>query len=141
MINSKMLLCIVDYYNKFQVMKKVETLLAINLIQAAKVVFAYFGLPSAGMNFVSEPFKHFCRHLKMDQVVTLPYHQKSNSKVEACIKFVKCTIKKCRKANNNIHFALLQIRSTLKSTGLLSPATMLFSMPIRDYCHRLVESQ
>ena len=39
------LLCIVDYYNKFLVVKKTCGLSADSLIQAVKIVFVYFGLP------------------------------------------------------------------------------------------------
>ena len=45
--------------------------------------------------------------------------------------FLKCTIKKCTQTNNNVHFALLPIRSTLVDTMLHSPATLLFNRPIR----------
>ena len=45
MINATYLLCIVDYYSKFPVIEKVESLSAKDLIQAAKVVFAEFGSP------------------------------------------------------------------------------------------------
>ena len=45
MINNENLLCIVDYYNKFPVVKKVESMLAKDLIQATKVVFAEIGIP------------------------------------------------------------------------------------------------
>ena len=63
--------------------------------------------------------------------MTALYHLESNGQVVACIKFVKCTIKKCRQTNNNVHFVLLQIRSTLVGAALPSTALMLFSRPIR----------
>ena len=51
--------------------------------------------------------------------------------MEACIEFVKCTIKKGRLTQTKVHFALLQVRSTLVSFGLPNPAMMLFNRPIR----------
>ena len=58
-INNENVLCIVEYYSKLPVIKKVESLLAIDLIQATKVVFADVWLTQkmmsdAGINFVSE---------------------------------------------------------------------------------------
>ena len=47
--------------------------------------------------------------------------------MEACIKFVKCTIKKCRQTNNDVHFAFLQKRSTLIGARLPCSAMMLFN--------------
>ena len=91
-------------------MKKVESMLAKDLICTAKVVFAEFGLPKklvshAGTNFVSEQFKEFCRHLNRDQIMMSSYHHQGNGHVEACIKFVKCMIKKGRQNNKDFQFA------------------------------------
>ena len=56
-------------------MKKVDGLLAENLIRVAKIVFTEFGLPKkivsqAGMNFLSDKCKQFCRQLNTEQAVT-----------------------------------------------------------------------
>ena len=51
--------------------------------------------------------------------------------MEACIKFVKCTIKKCGLTNNDVHFVFLQIRSAPVGVGLSSLAIMLFNRSIR----------
>ena len=99
--DNENLLYIIYYYSKSPVVQKVESLLAEDLIQSTKVVVAEYGLPKklmsdTDMTFVSEQFIAFCRHLNTDQVVTLSYYHQCNGQVEACIKFVKCTIKKCR---------------------------------------------
>ena len=44
---------------------------------------------------------------------------------------MKGTSKKCRQNNNDVTFALLQIRSTLIGAGIPSPALLLFSRPMR----------
>ena len=43
--SNETLLCIVDYYSKFPLVKKVESISAEDLIWATKVVLAEFGLP------------------------------------------------------------------------------------------------
>ena len=45
MVNNETILCIVDYYSKFLVVKKKEGMLDEDLIWASTVVFAKFGLP------------------------------------------------------------------------------------------------
>ena len=45
MINNENLLCIVDYYRKFPVIKKVESLSPEDLLWAVRIVFSEFGLP------------------------------------------------------------------------------------------------
>ena len=105
-------------------------------MSATKVLFAKFGLPNKlvfdkGTNSVSEQFKDFCRCLNIDHGMTLSYNHQCNGQVEACVKFKKCTIKKCRENNNNVNFALLQIRSTLIGAGGPNPAMLLFHRPIK----------
>ena len=82
-------------------------------------------------NFVSEEFKDFCRCLNIDQAMRSLYHHQSIGQVEACIKFVKGMIKKCRQTNNEASFALIQIWSTPTGAGIPSPATLLLNRPIR----------
>ena len=90
------------------------------------MTFAEFGLAikfvsDARMNFTSETFKEFCRKLNIQQ-----------SLVEACIKFLKHTIKKCTDTNQCVTLALLQTQSTSVALDLPSPAVMLFNRPIWD---------
>ena len=77
-------------------MKWANGLSACDLIRATKVMFAEFGLPKivsdAGNNFVSDQFKQFSRQRNIDQAITSSDHHHSSGKVEAYIKFVKCTI-------------------------------------------------
>ena len=45
MVNNKSLLCIVDYYSKFPIVKKVAGLSAADLLKIAMLIFAEYGLP------------------------------------------------------------------------------------------------
>ena len=45
MINNKMLLCIVEYYTKLPIVKKVGSLAVDDLVQMAKMIFTDYGLP------------------------------------------------------------------------------------------------
>ena len=48
-----------------------------------------------------------------------------------CIKFVKCTLKKCFDSRSDPHISLLQIQMTPLGQGLPSPAMVLLNCPIR----------
>ena len=85
-----------------------------------------------GGNFISGTFKNFCKSLNIEQAVSSSYHHQSNRQVEACIKFVKCTLKKSFDSRTDPHVALLQIQMMLLGQGLASPFTMLFNCLIRD---------
>ena len=98
-LQHKFNLCIVDYYSKFLVIKKMEDLSADSLILVCKIIVSEYGLPkkimsNAGGNFISDKFKRFCHSMNIEQAVSSTYHQQNNGQVEACIKFIKCTMKK-----------------------------------------------
>ena len=70
-----------------------------SLTATTKVIFAEYGIPhksmsDAGTYFISDVFRKFCSRLNMKQAVSSVYHHQSNGQVEACIKFIKCTLKK-----------------------------------------------
>ena len=100
-LNNKNYLCIVDYHSKFPVIKRMEGLSAENLIATIKVIFAEYGIlhrlmSDTGSSFVSEKFRSFCSSLNIKQVVFSLCHHRNNGQVEACIKFIKHTIKMLR---------------------------------------------
>ena len=140
-LNNKNYLCIVDYHSKFLVIKRMEGLSAGSLTATVQIIFAESSIlrrlmSHAGGNFISEKFKNFYNSLNVMQAVS--YHHQSNGQGEACIKFIKCTIKKCSESGGDIHMALLQIRTTPLGQGLPSPAMLLFNclvcgiMPVMD---------
>ena len=61
----------------------------------------------------------------------MAYHHQSNGQVEACIKFIKCTFKKCADSGSDIIMALLQICTMLLGLGLLSLATLTFNRQVQ----------
>ena len=94
-----------------------EGLSAESLIAAVKIIFVEYGIPQrlmsdAGGYFISEKFKNFCSSLNIEEAVLLSCHHQSNRQVEACIKFIKHTVKKCSDSGGDIHMVLLQIRTT-----------------------------
>ena len=69
-----------------------------SLISVFKIVIVEYGIPKrvmsdAGGNFVSQKFKIFCNSLNTEQAISSLYHHESNGQVEACIKFIKHTLK------------------------------------------------
>ena len=133
--NNKNYLCIIDYNSKFLIIKRLEGLSAENLTNAVKIIFTEYGIPckimsDAGTNFVSDKFQKFCRAINIEQATLSAYHHQSNRQVEACIKFIKWTFKKCAKSSRDINMALLQIDTTPLGPGLPSPATLLFNRQV-----------
>ena len=62
------------------------------------LIFREYGLPSKtvsdmGTNYVSEKLKEFCMSLCIHHAVSLSNNHESNGQAEACIKFVKRSMK------------------------------------------------
>ena len=130
-LSNKNYICIVDYHSKFLAIKRMEQLSAESLIAAVKIVFAEYGIPhrimsDAGSNFVSEKFENFCNSLNIEQAVSSLYHHQSNRQVEPCIKLIKYTIKKSSDSGDDIHMAMLHIRTTPQGQGPPNPVMLLF---------------
>ena len=89
-------------------------------------------MSDAGGNFISEKFKEWCAKLKREQAPSSLYYHQRNEKVEACIKFLKHTLRRCVDTNAGPHIALLQIRSISLEQGLPSPGTLSFDQPKRS---------
>ena len=135
-IHGGTLLCIVDYHSKLPIVKKINSLSAGDLVHMTKLIFEEYKLPKkvvsdAGTNFIADTFKAFCMRINIQQTMTSSYFHQSNGQVEACIKFVTCTVKYALTLLRDIHLALLQICSTTIGVGVLRPAVMLFIRPIR----------
>ena len=113
-LNNKHYLCIVDCHSKFPVIKKTEDLSADSLILMCKEILAEYRLPKkimsdSGGTFVSDKSKAFCKNLNIEQEFSSPCHHQINGQVEACIIFVKHTLKKCVDSKGDPNIALLQI--------------------------------
>ena len=70
MINGKNLLYVVQYHSKFQIVKKVNSLSADDLVQKTKLIFVENRFPKkivsgVGTNFTVERLKDFCRELNI----------------------------------------------------------------------------
>ena len=77
--NNVNCLCVVDYSSKFSIIRRLQGLLAENLINAVTAIFAKYSIPQkimsdTGTNFVSEKFRQFCKSINIEEAVSLAYH-------------------------------------------------------------------
>ena len=84
----------------------------------------------SGMNSVSEKFKEFFRCLNIDKIVNIlisPPEQWPGGGMHNIFEIHHQEVQ----TNNDVHFALLQIRLTPVGTGFPSPAMRLINRSIR----------
>ena len=89
-------------------------------------------MSDTGTTCVSERFRQFYKSINIEQAVSLAYHHQSNGQVEACIKFIKCTFKKCAESGRDKNIALLHIHTMPIGQGLLSLATLMLNRQVWD---------
>ena len=136
MVDNKTLLCIVDCYRKFLIVKNVSSPLADDLDQRTKLILTECRLPKeivsdAGTNFTSETVKDFYRKITFQQSKASSYYHQNNGQAETCMNVFKHKIKKCLDTTQDISLVLLQIQSMPLGAGLPTPVMMFFNRPRR----------
>ena len=121
-------LCIVDYFSKFPIVRRMERERSTDVVDILKDVFSEYGIPrcivsDAGSNFTSEEFKTFARRLGIKLKTTSSYHHASNGQVENCVKTIKSMMKKCD--GQDYRIGLLMLRNTPITGMTKSPAEIL----------------
>ena len=126
------LLYIVDCYRKFPIVKRADSLVADDLVKAAKIVFTEFGLlkkliSNAGPNLTSDTFWQFCRQMHIEHLLNTTRAVARWKMHKIC----KMNHQKCLDTNNDVNLAPLHIRSTPIGTGLPNHVTLLFNKSVR----------
>lgn len=139
-------LLIVDYYSKFPIVKKLNNESSSHIISTFKEVFAEYGIPEkivsdSGSNLTSQEFKAFASALDVKTVASSPYHHQSNGQAENAVKQIKNLMKKCDDANEDIHNALLLLRSTPITGCNSSPAELLQGRRLKSFLPRIEMSR
>ena len=115
--NNANYLLVVDYYNKFPVVKKLTSIQSSAVIALLKSVFEEHGIPSRlvtdnGSQYTSAAFQEFSRSYGLTHVTSSPLYLQSNGFSERTVQTVKDLLQKCKESDQDPHLALLCLRST-----------------------------
>ena len=123
-----------DYYSKFPIVKRPDSLTVDDLVKASKIIFAEFGLIK---KIISGTGKFHIRiilailqtdeHTADHNIILSPAEQWLGGGV---YEIHEMSSQKCLDTNNDVNLTLLQIRSKPKGVGLPSPSMLLFNRPI-----------
>ena len=128
---NKHYLIIVDYATNYFDISQLPDLESTTVIQHTKAIFAKYGIPKEimsdnGPEFAAAAYHHFCTKWDITHTTSSPQYPQSNGLVERIIQTVKRTLKKAHHNNEDIHLALLSLKTTpLKDRP--SPAAMFFN--------------
>ena len=123
-------LIVVDYYSKFPVVRKIPNITTEQVIKNMKLIFEDQGVPvklvsDSGSQYLSAQFQQFSKLYNFEHVAVSPLHHQANGMVERCIQTVKRIIKKCKKSNQDLNFALLCYKTTPIDHKLPAPCVLL----------------
>ena len=135
-VSGKDYLIIADYDSKYFDVPQIPDKSSQIVIQHTKNIFSRFGIPSEvvsdnGPCYSSINYKRFAKEWDFKDVTSSPEYPRSNRMVEHTIQTVKRTIKKCRIKNEDVHLALLILRSTNKKGFEKSPGEILMKRTLR----------
>ena len=120
-------LIVYDYFSRFIIVKKSESLSARSTICLLLEIFTEHRVPSSircdhGSNFMSSEFSTSCSDLNINLCFSSAYHHSSNM-AERAIRTVKDLMKRCHSAGVSWRLALIEFLSTPGPDGK-SPAEL-----------------
>ena len=130
-------LAVADYFSKFPIIKRMpEHCTSKAVINSLKEIFAEYGIPDIirsdnGPQYDCESFAKFTKEWNIEHITSSPHYPQSNGFIERTIQTLKQTIKKARESGQDVHMALLSLRTTPIDSHLPSPAEILHGRKIR----------
>ena len=129
-------LVITDFHSKFPLLYKLRNTRSETVAATTASMFGIFGPPKEifsdnGPQYSGQPFQQMCEKWGIKHTTSSPHYPRSNGLAESTVKTVKRMLKKCKKTNQDIHLALLNLRATPVDSRLPSPAEMLLGRPVR----------
>ena len=123
-------LLIADYYSRFPVIRKLQSITASATIAMLKEVFSEYGVPKTVMSdngppFSSKEVESFADKYCFDHITSSPRYPQSNGLIERMVQTVKQCMKKCSAVEQDPDLAMLVYRATPLTSSIPSPAELL----------------
>ena len=130
--NNSPYLLVSDYYSKFPLVRKLNSIRSDTTIAHLKSIFEEHGIPSKlitgnDTQFTSKLFQEFRNAYGFIHVTTSPYFPQANGFIERTVQTVKGLLQKCKESGSDPHLAMLCLRSTPLDHNIPSPAELLNS--------------
>ena len=132
---NKEYLIVVDYTTNYFDISFLPDTESETVVQHTKSIFAKYGIPKESFSdnspeFAFRTYKQFCNEWDISHDTSSPEHSNSNGLVERTIQTIKRTLRKPKRANNDVHLALLALKSTPGIKNQPSAAYMFFNRNI-----------
>ena len=133
--NGKPHLIVVDYYSRYPEVSELRNTKARTVINKTKSIFSRHGIPESvvsdnGPQYSSEEYKQFAKDYNFIHNTISPRYPQSGGLHEKTVQTVKNLLEKCKVANQDPYFALLDYRNT--PIDGVTPAQALMSRRLRS---------
>ena len=120
---------VTDYYNKYPIVRKLNSTTSAAVINNLESIFAENGIPETFISdnspqYSSQEFAAFCKQWGIDQETSSPLYPQSNGFVEQSVQTVK-DLQKAEALGEDPYLALLTYRTTPVDSNLPSPSQLL----------------
>ena len=128
--NQSQYLLIVDYFSKFHIIRKLNTITSKSVIVQMKGIFDEHGIPEklisdGGTQYSSKEFKEFADNYGFTHLMSSPHYPKSNGLSERFVRTTKAILQKCLETGSDPHLAMICFRSTPVDHNIASPSELL----------------
>ena len=135
-ISGQNYLLIIDYMSKYFDIYEIPDASAKTVVEYTKMSFSKFGVPKEvisdnGPCYDSILYKKFAKKWDFKHVTSSPTYQKSNGMAERTVQSVKKTIYKCKRSGEDVHLALLILRSTPRKNKFHTLGEILMKRTLR----------
>ena len=129
---NKTYLLVVDYTTNFFEISQLPDAESQTVVSHTKAIFARYGIPKEivsdnGPEYSAKAYHNFCKDWDIHHNPSSPEYPKSNGLAERTVQTVKRTLKKAKKAGDDIHLTLLALRTTPCTNNRHSPADKMFN--------------
>ena len=128
---------VVDYFSSFPIIRKLRSTTSTSIINSLRSIFAEYGLPETfisdnGTQYTSDEFAQFVENYGFFHTTSSPHYHQSNGKSERFVDVMKQTLTKTLESQQDVHLALLCVRTTPLGPNLPSPAELLFGRKLKS---------
>jgi transposase InsO family protein len=131
-LDGQQYLLIADYYTKYPIVEKLESLTSKTVTDITDRVFSMFGYPNRiisdnGPQFIGQDYQAMTKKHGIAHITSSPHHPKSHGFIERMVRSVKALFTKTTRQQ----YALLMFRATPPGANMPSPAEMMFGRKIQ----------
>ena len=131
-ISDTSYLTVVNYYNNFWEVNKLDNTDSMTVFKKMKTHFARYGIPAQvvsgnGPPYTSRQFTNFSRTWDFEHITSSPGHRQSNCMAESAEKTVNIIIKRAKEPKSCVYLAILDHRNTKQQSTRNSPVQSLMN--------------